>query len=54
MKVGDLVRSKRTGKVSLVTKIWWENKSTVLFTASGFAGNQVHDAKFWEVVSAKR
>ena len=54
MKVGDLVRSKRTGKVSLVTKIFWENKRGVAFAANGFAGNQVHDSKFWEVVSAKR
>jgi len=49
MKVGDLVRHKRTGKLYLVMDV--DRRHVKL---SGFASNQVHDIDEVEMVSETR
>ena len=51
MKVGDLVKCKLTGKVSMVT---WSGKFGAHFKVMGYPVNQVFNSERWEVVSASR
>lgn len=56
MKVGDLIRHKRTGKVAIVAsvfRLFW-HRTSVAVTVTGFPPNQVHDTKEWELISESR
>ena len=51
MKVGDLVKCKLTGKVSIVT---WAGRFGAHFKVMGYPVNQVFNAERWEVISENR
>jgi hypothetical protein len=56
VKVGDLVRHKRTGKVAIVAtvfRLFWD-RASVAVTVTGFPSNQIHDTKEWELISESR
>ena len=51
MKVGDLVRHKVTGKISIVT---WTGRYGAHFRVAGFSPNQVFNSEAWERISEGR
>ena len=52
MKVGDLIRHKQTGKISIV--VWCYDTNGTHFTVAGFPRNQVFNLTAWEVISEGR
>ena len=48
MKVGDLLRHKITGKISVVI---WAGRYGAHFKLSGFPINQVFNSESWERIS---
>ena len=51
MRVGDLVRHKVTGKISIVT---WAGRYGAHFKVAGFPPNQVFNSEAWEGISEDR
>ncbi len=51
MKVGDLVRCRWTGSVSIVT---WSGRHGAHFKVWGFPVNQVFNSEAWECISESR
>ena len=51
MKVGDLLRHKITGKISVVT---WIGRYGAHFKVAGFPTNQVFNSEAWERISEGR
>ena len=52
MKVGDLVRCKFTGKISVV--MWCYNEHGTHFTVAGYSPNQVFNSSSWELLNESR
>ena len=48
IRVGDLVRHKVTGKISVVT---WDGRHGAHFKVAGFSPNQVFNSEAWEGLS---
>ena len=51
MKVGDLVKCKLTGKISLVT---WAHDLGAHFKVMGYPKNQVFNSTGWEKIDESR
>ncbi len=51
MKVGDLVKHKITGKISIVT---WTGRYGAHFKVAGFPPNQVFNSEAWECLGESR
>ena len=51
MKVGDLVKCKLTGKISMVT---WASRRGTHFKVMGHSINQVFNSERWEVANESR
>jgi len=51
MKVGDLVKCKLTGKISVVT---WAGKHGAHFKVMGYSINQVFNSTGWELINESR
>ena len=49
MKVGDLIRHKQTGKISIVT---WTGRYGAHFKVLGFSVNEVFNSEAWERLSS--
>lgn len=49
MKVGDLIRHKVTGKISVVT---WAGQYGAHFKVWGFPVNQVFNSESWEILGS--
>ena len=52
MKVGDLVRCKFTGKISIV--MWCYNEHGTHFKVAGESPNQVFNSSSWELLNESR
>lgn len=48
MKVGDLVKHRQTGRISIV--LWCYGTNGTHFTVAGFSKNQVFNLTAWEVI----
>ncbi len=51
MNVGDLIRHKVTGRISIVT---WAGRYGAHFKVAGFPINQVFNSEAWERISESR